>query len=158
MLWMVTVRLARTRRTTMTAVMSRTSAFHRSAAPAPAEVPVSAAPNAAAEPTTVTVLMTSGHRPGSGELRIASSSNRANRPICASVTRCLPLNAENRYVPTRNASRRPYRPPPGDGPVRPRPPRPAKADGSGGLAVQGVLEFLLALLGQRGLDHRAAVL
>ena len=93
---MVTVGLARTRRTTTITVMSSTSAFHSSAAPAPAWVPVSAAPYAPAEPATVAVVMTSGHRPGSGELRIASSSTTANRPICTSVVRFLPLNAENR--------------------------------------------------------------
>src|SRR5690348_4893838 len=156
---MVTVGLARTRRTITAAVRSRTSAFHKSAAPAPAEVPVSAAPNAATEPAVVTTPMTRGHRPGSSEFRSASSSTRANKATWISAATCVPLNAENRYVPTRTTSSRPYRPPRCDAPVRPRPPRPAKPRGSGvGLAVEGVLQFLLALLGQRGLDHRAAVL
>ena len=96
MLWMVTAGLARTRRTIRPAVRSSISAFHSSAAPFPAAVPVSPAPKAAAEPASPMAPSSSGQRPGSGEVRSASSSTAAKRPIWRSTVSVLPLNAESR--------------------------------------------------------------
>jgi hypothetical protein len=96
MLWMVTVGRASTRRTTMITVISRSSVFHRSSAAVPVRVPVSDVQNVTREPTTVTVPMMTGQRPGSGDVRSAISRIRANRRTCSSAASCLPPNAEKR--------------------------------------------------------------
>ena len=96
MLWMVTVGLASTRRTTMITVISRSSVFHRSSAAVPVRAPDSDVANVTREPITVTAPMISGQRPGSGDVRSASSRTTANRRTCNSLASCLPPNAENR--------------------------------------------------------------
>ena len=67
MLWMVTVGLASTRRTTMITVISSSSVFHRSSAAVPVRAPVSDVAN-----------VTSGadHRDGSDDQRPAAGQRR----------------------------------------------------------------------------------
>jgi hypothetical protein len=96
MLWMVTVGLDRTRRTTMTTASSMSSAFHRSTAAFPSAEPDSDVQNVTAEPITVMAPVTAGHGGGQGELRRAISRMRANRTTWNSVVTFAPLNAESR--------------------------------------------------------------
>jgi hypothetical protein len=96
MLWMVTVGLARTRRTTRIVVSSISSAFQKSSVAFPVRDPDSDVENVTAEPITVTAPITSGHGKGSGESRRAISRIKANRTTCTSVASLAASNAVSR--------------------------------------------------------------
>ncbi len=96
MLWIVTVGLARTRRTTMTVASSSISAFQKSSAAFPVREPVSDVENVTTDPITVTAPMTAVHVIDSGELRRDISRITANRMTCISVASLAPSNAVSR--------------------------------------------------------------